>query len=227
MRAMILAAGRGERMGALTAQTPKPLLTINGEFLIVYAICNLARAGIKDIVMNVSYHGEQSKEVIGGGSRYGVKLIYSEEETRLETGGGILNALPLLGRDPFIVVSADVVTDFALAKLPRQLQGLAHLVMVDNPSFHPKGDFALVDGFVCKQKDPTFTYANIGVYHPDLFSQCEPGYFPLNKVLLPAIQKRQVTGEYYQGIWYNVGTKEDLDYLNLRARENSNLLPII
>lgn len=217
MRAMILAAGRGERMGELTAHTPKPLLRINGEYLIVYAIASLARAGIHELVINVSYHGDQIKKALGDGSRYGVHIAYSEEAQRLETGGGIFKALPLLGNDPFLVVSSDVITDFPFATLPKQLEGLAHLVLVDNPDFHPKGDFGLVNGRVNQHAKPAFTYANIGVYHPALFSGCEPDHFPLNKLLFPAIDQAQVTGEYYQGIWYNVGTPANLAEINQRS----------
>ncbi len=227
MRAMILAAGRGERMGALTAHTPKPLLRINEQYLIQYAIVSLARAGIQDIVINISYLGDQIKKALGDGSRYGVNLLYSEEEKRLETGGGIFNALPLLGSEPFLVVSADVITDFPFKTLPKQPEGLAHLVLVDNPDFHLQGDFGLVNGRIDRLATPAFTYANIGIYRPELFAACKSGHFPLNNILFPAIDQATVTGEYYQGIWYNVGTPANLEEINLRAREDSNLWPLV
>lgn len=225
MRAMILAAGRGERMGALTEKTPKPLLRVADHYLIEYMINQLARANIREIVINVSYHGEQIKAALGNGDRYGVQLVYSEEVERLETGGGIFKALPLLGDKPFIVLSSDIITDFPLENLSQSPQGLAHLVLVDNPTFHPRGDFGLRHNVIDKQALPTFTFANIGVYRPELFANCEAGYFPLNRLLLPAIQQKQITGELYQGLWYNIGTPDTLQEVNLRAREHSSLWP--
>lgn len=227
MRAMILAAGRGERMGALTDNIPKPLLRVADHYLIEYTINQLARANIREIVINVSYHGEQIKAALGNGERYGVQLVYSEEAERLETGGGIFKALPLLGDKPFVVLSSDIITDYPLANLPANPQGLAHLVLVNNPVFHPRGDFGMRSNIIDKQATPTFTFANIGVYNPALFADCEPGHFPLNRLLFPAIERQQITGELYQGLWYNVGTPDTLQEINLRARENSNLWPIV
>lgn len=215
MRAMILAAGRGERMGALTQATPKPLLKVKQHYLIDYAIYALKRAGINDIVINVSYHKEQIKSALGDGSRYGVNLIYSEETERLETGGGIFNALPLLGKDPFIVMSCDIITDYALKNLPQTLTGLAHLVLVKNPHFHPEGDFGLhANGQIDLLAKPSLTFANIGLYHPALFVSCKAGHFRLNTCLFPAINQGLVTGELYQGTWFNVGTPDDLAAVN-------------
>lgn len=209
MRAMILAAGRGERMGALTANTPKPLLRVGDHYLIEYAIASVKRAGIQEIVINVSYLAEQIKQAIGDGEKYGVSIVYSEEAERLETGGGILQALPLLGDDPFMVLSCDVIADYPLMQLPKEPDGLAHLVMVANPHYHPRGDFALVDGKI-KLDEPKLTFGNISVLRPELFAACTAGHFRLTKVLMPAIEKAQVSGEYYQGLWYNIGTPEDL-----------------
>ena len=152
MRAMILAAGRGKRMGALTQHTPKPLLKMGDNYLIEYSIANLVRAGIKNIVINISYQGEQIKTALGDGKRYGAAISYSEEAERLETGGGIFNALPLLGNEPFLVVSSDIITDYALTTLPKQPDGLAHLVLVSNPVYHPDGDFGLANGRVDKKQ---------------------------------------------------------------------------
>jgi MurNAc alpha-1-phosphate uridylyltransferase len=210
MRAMILAAGRGERMGALTADTPKPLLRILDKYLIEYTFANLVRAGIRDIVMNISYHAEKIKTTLGDGKQYGVNIAYSEEAKRLETGGGIFQALPLLGSDPFLVVSSDIITDFDFTTLPNDPDALAHLVMVDNPSFHPEGDFGLVNGRATMQATSTLTFANIGIYRPEFFSNCKPGHFPLNQLLFPAISASNVSGEYYNGIWYNIGTPQDI-----------------
>jgi len=209
-RAMILAAGRGERMGELTAQTPKPLLRAGGRYLIDYAIQNLKQAGIKEIVINISYRAEQIKSALGDGSHYGVNIFYSEEAERLETGGGIFQALPLLGDEPFLVVSGDIITDFPLQQLPQHLDGLAHLVMVPNPAWHPHGDFGLHEGRLVLPADAKFTFGNIGVYHPALFANCQPGHFRLASLLNPAIEAGQVTGELYQGKWHNVGTPADL-----------------
>lgn len=210
MRAMILAAGRGERMGAMTAETPKPLLRAGGNYLIEYVIQHLKAAGVTDIVINVAYRGEQIQQAIGNGSRYGVHIEYSVEAERLETGGGILKALPLLGAKPFIVVSSDVITDFPISSLPQQPLGLAHLVLVQNPQFHPRGDFGLRDGYVDMDATPRHTWANVSVFHPDFFADCSPGHFPLNKFLFPAVREGRVTGELYQGRWFNIGTPEQL-----------------
>lgn len=219
MRAMILAAGRGERMGELTTHVPKPLLRVGEHCLIEYSITNLKRAGIDEIVINISYHAEQIKTHLGDGSRYGVKLFYSEEKERLETGGGIFQALPLLGNDPFIVLSCDVITDFPLSTLPKQPKGLAHLVLVQNPTYHPRGDFGLINDMISLSAAPTLTFANVSVMRPELFANCELGHFRLGKLLMPAIQNNQMTGESYQGLWYNVGTPDDLAQVRSRLHE--------
>ncbi len=210
MRAMILAAGRGERMRSLTDQVPKPLLKVRGRYLIEYSIASLARIGVKDIVINLSYRGEQIKQALGQGERYGVTLHYSEESERLETGGGVFQALPMLGNNPFIVLSSDVVTDYPLQQLPSHPEKLAHLVLVDNPEFHPQGDFSLRGKEIYSGGSLTYTFANIGVYRPELFAACKPGKFRLGDLLKQAIEKQQVTGEHYQGIWHNLGTPEHL-----------------
>lgn len=210
MRGMILAAGRGVRMGSLTDETPKPLLQVGKRYLIEYSIAALVRAGIQEIVINVSYYREQIKAALGDGARYGVTIHYSIEEERLETGGGILQALPLLGETPFIVLSSDVISEYALENLPQQPQSLAHLVLVNNPVFHRQGDFCLDGQRVYCGGSPTFTFANIGVYRRELFVDCKPGYFRLGAVLSQAIACQQVTGEYFAGQWYNIGTPEQL-----------------
>ncbi len=213
MRAMILAAGRGERMRELTQAIPKPLLKVQGRYLIEYAILRLAKAGVTEIVINVSYLGEKIQAALGDGSRYGVSIYYSVEKERLETGGGIYQALPLLGSDPFILLAGDLLTDFPLETLPKKLLGLAHLVMVDNPGYHSHGDFGLVDGYIALD-GAKLTFGSISVLHPDLFKDAQSGVFRLASLLLPAIKKRQVTGEYYHGVWHNVGTPEDLQIVN-------------
>lgn len=210
MRGMILAAGRGARMGALTEHIPKPLLRIGGRYLIEYSLLALVRSGIKEIVINISYRGEQIRAALGDGSRYDAKLYYSEETEALETGGGILQALPLLGSESFVVLSCDVVTSYPLSCLPKEPTGLAHLVLVDNPSYHPKGDFCLLKQRVYCGKESTLTFGNVGVYRPELFANCKPGKFRLGTLLREAILQDRVTGEHYQGLWHNLGTPEDL-----------------
>ncbi len=214
MRGMILAAGRGLRMGDLTDDVPKPLLRIGKRYLIDYAIEALVKADIRDIVINISYHREQIKAALGDGSDYGVTIHYSEEEERLETGGGVFKALPLLGEEPFIVLSSDIISDYSLASLPKEPKGLAHLVLVNNPVFHMQGDFCLEGQCIYFGGSPTLTFANIGIYRPELFADCQPGYFRLGTLLSQAITQKQVTGEHFTGEWYNVGTPEQLRILS-------------
>jgi MurNAc alpha-1-phosphate uridylyltransferase len=213
MRGMILAAGRGERMGNLTDEMPKPLLRAGNKYLIEYAIASLIKAGVREIVINISYQREKIKFALGDGARYGVAIQYSEEEERLETGGGILKALPYLGHEPFIVVSSDVIAGYALKNLPREPDGLAHLVLVDNPVFHLKGDFCLNGKYIDYSGSHlnTFTFANIGVYRPELFSGYSAEKIKLASILKPAIIQRQVTGEHFTGQWHNIGTIEQLN----------------
>ena len=220
MRAMILAAGRGKRMGELTKDTPKPLLKLANRYLIEYSIEALSKAGISDIVINVSYHAALIMDVLGNGSRYGVMIHYSEEEEALETGGGILKALPLLGDDPFIVLSADIISDYPLKKLSLRSESLAHLVLVDNPFFHPEGDFYLEEGMIQPQGKKKLTFGNIGLYHPALFSGYTLQKFPLNIIFQDAIKKGKITGEYYSGFWRNLGTLGDLISCEKAIREN-------
>lgn len=226
MRGMILAAGRGQRMGKLTTQKPKPLLKVAGKYLIEYVIEAFVRAGINEIVINISYYASQIKAALGDGKQYGVTIFYSEEAQRLETGGGILQALPLLGKEPFLVMSSDIISDYPLKNLPENPEGLAHLVMVDNPLFHPLGDFGLRAGYADMDAQPRLTFANIGVYRPELFSGCHKVQFRLNELLFPAIQNKLITAEHYQKTWYNIGTPAQLKECEMRAREDSNLRPL-
>lgn len=214
MRGMILAAGRGERMGVLTAEVPKPLLRVGSRYLIEYSLFALIKMGISEIVINICYRGEQIKYVLGDGSKYGVNIHYSEETEALETGGGIFQALPHLGPDPFVVLSCDVVTDYPLLQLPKDPVGLAHLVLVNNPPYHAKGDFCLLGNKVYCAKKSTLTFSNVGIYRPELFEKCTPGKFRLGALLREAILQDKVTGEYYQGIWHNVGTPEELEQVS-------------
>ena len=212
---MILAAGRGERMRPLTDTVPKPLLRIGGQALIERHVHALARAGITGLVINHAHLGEQIIKALGDGHAYGVSIRYSPEtDGSLETGGGIMNALPLLGAEPFLVVNGDIWTDFPFASLPARIDDLAHLVMVDNPEHHPEGDFSLSAGELSRQGPAMLTYAGIGVYRPELFAGCSPGAFPLGPVLREAMDARQVSGEQYTGNWFDIGTPERLDAVN-------------
>ncbi|NJN48038.1 MAG: nucleotidyltransferase family protein [Candidatus Competibacteraceae bacterium] len=215
MRAMILAAGRGQRMRPLTDTTPKPLLSVGGKPLVVYHIEGLRRAGLQDLVINLGHLGEQIPALLGNGHSMGVNIQYSQEpQDALETGGGILQALPLLGPAPFAVVNGDIWSDFPFARLPRQLTGLAHLVLVDNPPHHPGGDFILRNGQVVEYGAPMLTFSGISVLHPALFAHCKPGRFPLAPLLRNAINAGQVSAEHYTGHWSDVGTPERLHQLD-------------
>jgi N-acetyl-alpha-D-muramate 1-phosphate uridylyltransferase len=211
MKAMILAAGRGERMGALTAAQPKPMLLIGGRPLIEHHVARLAACGIGEIVINLSYRGTQIRSHLGDGSRFGVAIAYSEEgEPPLETAGGIVRALPLLGSEPFLVVNSDVFTDFdfgvLLARPPRPT-----LVLVPNPRHNARGDFGLdADGFVSAEP-PLLTYAGIAVFDAQSFAALEPGRRPLKPLLDAAIARRELFGLSFAGLWLDVGTPERLE----------------
>jgi MurNAc alpha-1-phosphate uridylyltransferase len=214
MRAMILAAGRGERMRPLTDKTPKPLLKAGGHYLIDYHLRALAAAGFEDVVINHAHLGEQLEQALGDGDRYGLSIHYSPEGSALETGGGIFNALPLLGEEPFLVINGDIWTDYPFERLRTQAVQLAHLVLVDNPPQHPKGDFSLSDGRVSEAQGERLTFSGIGVYRAELFAGCKPGAFPLAPILRRAMAADLVSGEYYQGRWFDIGTPERLTQLD-------------
>jgi len=215
MKAMILAAGRGERMRPLTDNIPKPLLVVRGKPLIQYHIEALVQAGITQIVINHAWLGEKIESALGNGSHLGAEINYSpESDNVLETGGGIQRALPLLGEHPFVVVNGDVWTGFSYSELPRKIDALAHLVLVNNPPHNPKGDFAFKGQFLKNEGDIKFTYSGIGVYSPVLFSNCEPGRFPLAPLLIEAMKNDKITGEIYSGFWMDIGTPERLKQIN-------------
>ncbi len=214
MKAMILAAGRGERMRPLTDHVPKPLLKVGGRCLIEYHLGALASAGIREIVINHAWLGAQIEQALGDGSHWGVEIRYSAEQEGLETGGGIFNALPLLGEQPFLVVNGDVWCNYPFHQLPVEpAAGLAHLVLVDSPPHHPEGDFVLQGGRVRLEGGPRLTYSGIAVCHPALFASCTPGIFPLAPLLRSAITAEKVSGEHYRGRWVDVGTPERLHEL--------------
>src|SRR3990167_5867469 len=215
-------------MGALTQDTPKPLLRVQDCYLIEYPLRALVKAGICEIIINVHYYADKIKQALGNGAHYGANITYSQEEELLETGGGIFQALPFFKNEPFLVVSSDIITDYPLANLLAALDGLAlaHLIVAKNPSYHPCGDFGLCEGKVDLHAQPRFTFANMGVYQPELFAKCKPEKFRLTDVIMPAIAAGQITGTHYQGLWFNVGTPDDLAIVNQRAREDSNLRPL-
>jgi MurNAc alpha-1-phosphate uridylyltransferase len=223
MKAMILAAGRGERMRPLTDRTPKPLLTAGGRPLIEHTIESLVRSGFVDIVVNTAYLGDQIEAHLGHGASLGARIAYSAEGEALETGGGIYRALPLLGEDPFLVVNGDVATDYPFGRLRSQPSGLAHLVLVSNPSHHPRGDFALHDGMVLDSVDGRFTFSGVGVYRPELFAGCSPGKFPLAPLLRRAMADGLVSGEVYAGFWMDIGTIDRLQAFDEYLRSNRKM----
>jgi MurNAc alpha-1-phosphate uridylyltransferase len=212
MKAMILAAGKGERMRPLTLTTPKPLVRVGGVPLIEYHLRALAAAGFTDIVINHAWLGQQIEDYLGDGSRYGVSIRYSAEGEPLETGGGIFRALPLLGDEAFVVVNGDIWTDYDFSVLHQPINGLAHLVLASNPSHHPAGDFCLVETLVRdgQPEAATLTYSGIAVLHPQLFDGCTAGAFKLAPLLRKAMADGQVTGEQLKGHWVDVGTHERL-----------------
>lgn len=216
MKAMILAAGRGERMRPLTDTTPKPLLKVGGKRLIEYHLENLKRAGINEVVINVAWLGQQIIDTLGDGSRYGLRLQYSNEgEHALETAGGIFHALPLLGSEPFLVVNGDIWTDYAFADIPAlKPRDMAHLVLVNNPPHHPEGDFSLLQDRLVESAEEKYTFSGIGVYHADFFSGCEEGKFPLAPLIRQFISEEKISGELYQGEWWDIGTPKRLQSLD-------------
>lgn len=220
MKAMILAAGRGERMRPLTDSVPKPLLKAGGKTLIEHCIATLKRGGIDEIVVNHAHLGEQIIELLGDGTRFGIDIVYSDESSgALETGGGIRKALPLLGDEPFVAINSDIYTDFPIAGMPSPLPGLAHLVLTDNPPHHPEGDFCLQGSLVNLNRGKRLTFTGIGMYSPRLFDGVREERFPLSAVLPKAIQLGQVSGQYYSGKWMDVGTAERLQALDRALRE--------
>lgn len=217
---MLLAAGRGERLRPITDTLPKPLVEVAGKPLIAYHLEALVRAGVTDVVVNLSWLGEKIRTALGDGSRYGVRIAYSEEgPVPLETGGGIHRALPLLGPEPFLVVNSDVWTDMDFSRLLTLEEGSdARLALAPNPPHHPRGDFGLEGDFVVARDADRFTYTGIGVYRPELFAGCTAGKFPLLPLLQRAIAARRLRGEVYRGEWLDIGSPDRLAWLDARER---------
>lgn len=238
MKALVFAAGRGERMRPLTDTLPKPLLEAGGRRLVEWHLEKLAAAGFTEVVINIAWLADAFPRLLGDGSRYGVRITWSREgEVPLETGGGLLHALPLLGDAPFLVVNGDIWTDYDFARLPREPAGLAHLVMVDPPAHAPAGDFRLETSGHLHDRDaagavdaPVLTYAGIGVYRPAVLdgwrgvighapgAREQPPRFPLAPLLRAAMRDGRVTGEHHRGTWTDVGTPERLADLDRRLR---------
>jgi len=225
MKAMVLAAGRGERLRPITDTLPKPLVTVAGKPLIVYHLEALARAGVHDVVINLSWLPDKLRAALRDGSDYGVRISYTDEgPVALETGGGIFNALPLLGPGPFLVVNGDTFTDIDFGGLLAGAEGdsragaLARLVLVPNPIQHPRGDFGLEGDRVVERETNRFTYSGVGVYRPEFFEGCSPGKFPMLPLLKRAIAAGRLAGQLHTGEWCDVGTPRRLAELDGRVR---------
>jgi len=222
MKAMILAAGRGERMRPLSDHTPKPLLEAGGKPLIVYHIENLSRAGFSQIIINIAHLGYKIMQVLGDGSRWNVEIVYSDEqkEGALESAGGIIKALPLLGEEPFFVVNGDVWSDYPFDTDFTLEDDLAHLILVPNPEHHFGGDFSLQNGRVKSEGKPRYTFSGMGYYKAELFKNLAYGKRALAPLLRESMHKDRVSGELYEGIWHDIGTPERLSAvaINMRVR---------
>lgn len=221
---MILAAGEGRRMRPLTDDKPKPLIEAAGKPLLAFHLERLVAAGFSDIVVNASYHAQQIVDYCGDGTRWGCRITVIVEPTPLETAGGILNALPRLGDEPFAVVNGDVFTDYPLDRL--RLHDLeadhAHLVMIPNPEHHPDGDFTLTDGRIGEGSGPRLTFSGLSVMSRALFAGLAPGKSALRPQLEVAINSRRLSGELWSGLWSDVGTPERLGALENSLRDDSN-----
>ncbi|NNJ96043.1 MAG: nucleotidyltransferase family protein [Gammaproteobacteria bacterium] len=215
MKAMILAAGRGERLRPHTDMTPKPLIQVGQHRLIEYHLLNLARAGIEDVIINISWLGNQVRDILGDGRNYHTKISYSDEgEEALETAGGIINALPLLDTDRFIVINGDIWCDYDFTGLTNKLlDKVAHLVLVHNPEHNTGGDFALENGLISNIGEDMLTYSGIGLYSAELFAGTKPGKRALAPILRKKAEQNKISGEIYNGKWIDIGTIERLAQL--------------
>jgi len=213
---MILAAGRGERLRPLTDSTPKPLLKVGEKSLIEYHLYKLAQADIKDVIINTAWLGQQIQQSLGNGEKYNLNIHYSDEgDQALETAGGIIKALPLLGDEPFLIINGDIFTDYNFKQLTKlELQGEAHLVMVENPDHNKQGDFALKNNWLENSGEPLYTYSGIGIYTKQFFAGYPEGVTALAPILKEKIARKKVSGELHKTAWTDVGTKERLQQLN-------------
>ena len=220
MKVMILAAGRGERMGNLTQNCPKPLLKVKGRCLIDWHLIKLCEAGFKDVVINVAYLSKEIIEFVGDGSKWGLNISISEEEQALETAGGIKKAIKYLGDEPFVVINADIFSDYNYVNLKaRSLQNnsMGHLVLVNNPKHNLKGDFGIMDnGILTMNSEGPLTFSGIAIYDPKFFSELAEGNkIKLAPILEIAINKKCIQGELFEGLWSDVGTPKRLNMINL------------
>ncbi len=214
MIAMILAAGRGERLKPLTDSIPKALVDVRGQSLLERHLERMRDAGIKDVVINLGWLGEKIVERVGTGSGFGMNISYSDETGNvLETGGGIHKALPLLGDEPFLVVNADIFTDMPMPGIVLQDDAMAHLVLVPKPDYRDHGDFDLQDGRVCNGVSPALTYGGFAIYRPEFFAGCKPGRFSVAPMFREAADAGQLQGSLYEGLWADIGTAERLSAL--------------
>jgi len=213
--AMILAAGRGERLRPLTDSVPKALTEVRGQSLLERHLLALKNAGVKTVVINLGWLGEQIADRLGSGAAYGLNVIYSpEDEEILETGGGIHHALPLLGAEPFIVVNADIFTDMPMPAVALNAQDLGSLMLIPTPDDKAQGDFDVVDGRLRNGPERPFTFSGVAVYRPEFFADCTPGRFSIVPMLRAAADAGQLAAEVYSGSWTDVGTVERLETLN-------------
>jgi MurNAc alpha-1-phosphate uridylyltransferase len=216
MKAMILAAGRGERMRPLTDTLPKPLLEVQGKALIIWHLEKLSKCGFKEIVINIAHLGYKIAESLGDGSRWNLKISYSDEQKSgaLESAGGIFKALPLLGDEPFLVVNGDVFCDYDFDSTFDLKNSLAHLILVKNPEHNPDGDFGFNDTILLNKADLKYTFSGIGYYSPKLFKDLEYGKNALAPLLRKKIEEGLISGELYDGIWHDIGTPQRLENIN-------------
>lgn len=211
MRAMLLAAGRGERLRPITDDTPKALVEVDGKSLLEHHFDRLRSAGVRTVVINLGWLGRKIVERIGSGSRYGLEVVYSVEgDDVLETGGGIHKALPILGAEPFYVINADIFTDMPLPVVELGEGLLGHLVMVPKPDYRSRGDFDVVDGRIRNAEAPQLTFSGVAIYRPTFFAGCEAGRFPLAPLLREAADEGTLGGTVYEGYWDDIGTPERL-----------------
>ncbi|MDJ0708977.1 MAG: nucleotidyltransferase family protein [Woeseiaceae bacterium] len=211
MRAMVLAAGRGERLRPLTDEVPKSLVDVRGKSLLERHLASIGEAGIRTIVINLGWLGEKIVERIGTGDRYGLTVVYSQEgDNILETGGGIHKALPMLGHEPFLVVNADIYTDMPVPDIQLADDHLGHLVMVPSPDYRERGDFTIEHGLIRNGENPSLTFSGVAIYRPEFFAYCEPGRFPLAPMLREAADNGRLSGSLYNGLWADIGTPERL-----------------
>jgi MurNAc alpha-1-phosphate uridylyltransferase len=220
MKAMILAAGRGERMRPLTDTTPKSLIRVRGKSLLEWHLENIRNAGCEDVVINLGWLGDQIIKRVGSGSGYGLNVTYSDERDEvLETGGGIFKALPFLGPDPFLVVNADIFTDMPIPEARLSDNDLGHLVLVPSPEYREAGDFDIDDGVIRNGESPALTFSGVAIYRPDFFERCEGGRFSIVPMLREAADAGHLLGSVYKGQWSDIGTPERLAAINGQSTE--------